>query len=165
MRRAACALLLLLTGLLQAGCAGGPRFDLSGVDKTLMPAAAAQNLAEARGRLVYWGGSIVATTNLKDSTRIEVLAYPLDRRGLPDSSERSQGRFVLIQPGYLEAADYAPGRLLSVLGKLTRTHTIRIGEAQTALAEVEARQLYLWPPDAQRPRTRFHFGLGVGISR
>ena len=164
MRRTSPCVLLLLMGLLTA-CASGPRFNLAGVDNTLTPGGAVQDMAQARDHVVYWGGSIIATTNLKDNTRIEVLAYPMDRHGLPDLSEPAQGRFILMQSGYLEAADYAPGRLVSVVGKLTQTHAARIGEAQTVFAVVQAQQLHLWPRDAQRSRPQFHFGLGVGISR
>jgi outer membrane lipoprotein len=164
MRRTSLYPLLLLLGLLTA-CAGGPRFNLDGVDNTLTPSGAVQDMAQARDHVVYWGGSIIATTNLKDSTRIEVLAYPMDSHGLPDLSEPAQGRFILMQSGYLEAADYAPGRLVSVVGKLTQTHSTRIGEAQTVFAVVQVQQLHLWPPDARRSRTQFHFGVGVGIRR
>lgn len=156
---------LLLAGLLLTACATGPRFNLSGVDDTLTPADAVQVMAKARDRVVHWGGSIIATTNLKDSTRVEVLAYPLDRNSLPDLSAKAQGRFILLQSGYLEAADYAPGRLVSVVGKLTETLSTRIGEATAVFPVVQAEQIYLWPPDAQRSRTQFHFGLGVGITR
>jgi outer membrane lipoprotein len=156
---------LLLAGLLLTACANAPRFNLSGVDNTLTPAGAVLDMAQAGDRVVHWGGSIIETTNLKDSTRIEVLAYPMDRNGLPDLSDPAQGRFTLLQAGYLESADYAPGRLVSVVGKLTQTQTSRIGGAQAVFPVVQAEQLYLWPPDAQHPRTQFHFGLGVGISR
>ncbi len=164
MRRTSLYLLLLLTSLLTA-CASGPRFNLDGVDNRLTPSGAVQDMAGARDHVVHWGGSIIATTNLKDSTRLEVLAYPLDRNSLPDLSKPALGRFILMQSGYLEAADYAPGRLVSVVGKLTQTQSTRIGEAQTEFAVVQARELHLWAPDAQRSRTQFHFGLGVGITR
>ena len=147
----------LLAALWLTACANAPRFDLSGVDDTLTPTGAVRDVAQARDHVVHWGGSIIDTVNLKDSTRIEVLAYPQDRNGLPDLSRPAQGRFVLLETGYLESADYAPGRLVSVVGKLT--------QAQAVFPMVQAQQLHLWPRDAQRPRTQFHFGLGVGISR
>lgn len=165
MRRTFLSVPLLLAGLLLTACANGPRFDLSGVDNTLTPAGAVQDMTRARDHVVHWGGSIIATANLKDSTRIEVLAYPMDRYGLPDLSTKAQGRFILLQSGYLEGADYAPGRLVSVVGKLTQTHSTLVGEAQAVFPVVQAEQLYLWPPHSQSPRTQFHFGLGVGISR
>jgi outer membrane lipoprotein len=154
-----------VSGLLLVACANLPRFDLTGVDDTLTPTVAAQNMNRARDHVVHWGGSIIKTTNLQDSTRIEVLCHPLDRSGLPDLSAQAQGRFILFQTGYLEAADYATGRLVSVVGKLTQTQTMLVGEAHAVFPVVQAQQLYLWPPDAQPFSSRFHFGLGVGISR
>ncbi len=164
MRQTSLCLLLMLAGSITA-CANEPRFNLNDVDNALTPATAVRDPAHAREHTVHWGGAIISTTNLKDSTRIEVLAYPQDNSSLPDIAAKAQGRFILLQSGYIEAADYAPGRLVSVVGKLTQTHPILVGEAQVILPVVQADQLYLWPPNAQRSRMQFHFGLGVGISR
>lgn len=164
MRQTSLCLLLLLAGAVSA-CANEPHFNLSNVDNTLTPATAVRDPVQTREHTVYWGGTIISTTNLKDSTRIDVLAYPQDSSGLPDIAAKAQGRFILLQSGYIEAADYAPGRLVSVVGKLTQTHPILVGEAQLILPVVQADQLYLWPPNAQRSKMQFHFGLGVGISR
>ena len=164
MRQTSLCLLLMLAGSITA-CANEPRFNLNDVDNALTPASAVNNMAHARDHVVHWSGTIITTTNLKDITRIEVLAYPQDSSGLPDIAAKAQGRFILQQSGYLEGADYAPGRLVSVVGKLTQAHPILVGEAQVILPVVQADQLYLWPPNAQRSRMQFHFGLGVGISR
>ncbi len=164
MRQTSLCLLLMLAGVVSA-CAHEPHFNLNEVDSALTPATAVRDPAHTREQTVHWGGTIIRTTNLKDSTRIEVLAYPQDDSGLPDTAAKTQGRFILLQSGYIEAADYAPGRLVSVVGKLTQTYPILVGEAQVILPVVQADQLYLWPRNAQRSKMQFHFGLGVGISR
>lgn len=164
MRQTCLCLLLMLAGSISA-CANEPRFNLNDVDSTLTSANAVNDMTRARDHVVHWGGSIITTTNLKDSTRIEVLAYPMDSNGLPDISTKAQGRFILLQSGYLEGADYAPGRLVSVVGKLTQTHSTQVGEARVVFPVVQAEQLYLWPPNSRRSKIQFHFGLGIGISR
>lgn len=151
-----------------AGCATAPAFDIGQADTTLTPREAASEGEASRlqGRLVAWGGVIIAGKNLQDSTQLEVLAYPLDEDHRPRTDTDPAGRFLITHPGYLEIADYAPGRLVTVVGRLVGTHRGRIGEAEYVYPVVAADRLRLWP---RAPRTRtdtephIHFGIGIGI--
>jgi outer membrane lipoprotein len=111
---------------------------------------------------VLWGGVILGTTNLKDSTRIEVLAYPLDTDRRPQRDRDPQGRFILEQAGFLEPASYAEGRLITTVGKLAGTLPGRIDASDYSYPVVAARQLHLWPLDRGRRGSNVHFGVGVG---
>lgn len=157
-------LVLLMVTLLSA-CANVPRFDLSAVDPAVEPAGAVRDFPAARGHRVHWGGSIIDTVNLKDSTRIEILAYPVDRQGRPDLTAKAQGRFILLHDGYLEAANYAPGRMVSAVGTLAQLHEGRVGDARVVYPLVHAEQIYLWPKSSHGSEPQFHFGIGVGIMR
>ncbi len=157
--------LLLPLPLVVAACATGPRFDMSGVDPQVGPAQAVAEIEQRRGARVVWGGTIINTLNLADSTRIEVLAYPLDSAQRPRTARSPQGRFLIEYPGYLESADYAAGREITVSGVLTETREGRIGEAGYRYPLVTAERLYLWDPRAQREGPRVSFGVGVIIGR
>lgn len=152
-----------LLPLLLAACASGPTFESAGVDRALAPRAVAAEPQPAMGQLVLWGGVILSTTNLKDSTQIEVLAYPLDSDERPLRDSDPLGRFILERAGYLEPANYAVGRLVSVVGTVTGVRAGRIGESDYAYPVISARQLYLWPRDSARDRSRVIFGVGVGV--
>lgn len=155
-------LLLLFAGLL-ASCASTPKFDTTGVDRSVTPSSAVGGDRRAVGTRVQWGGVIVATRNLRQRTQLEVLAYPLDRAGEPDPSATPQGRFLLLEDGYLEPVDYAPGRTITAVGTITDVEQGQVGEAEYRYPVVDASQLHLWPKETpyRRRDSNVHFGIGV----
>lgn len=144
-----------------AACAARSPLDTLAVDQSVTLEGALADPDAARNRTVQWGGRIVNTVNLQDTTQIEVLAYPLDRSGRPDPDAAPLGRFLAVRSGYLEAAVYAPGRLLTLVGPVTGTRRGKIGDAEYTYAVVSAEQIHLWPVDERRDEPRFHFGVGV----
>jgi len=112
---------------------------------------------------VLWGGRIVDARNGDAVTEIEVLAYPLDRRQRPMTGRTPEGRFLLRADGYLETVDYAPDRLVTVLGRLDGTVEGRIGEVVRLLPLVRPGSLHLWRPGDPDTGPRFTFGLGLGL--
>ena len=149
--------------LLLSACASGPTFETGGVNRALTPRGVTAEPPPAMGQSVVWGGVILTTTNLKDTTQIEVLAYPLDSDEWPLRDNQPLGRFILLQDGYLEPADYAEGRLISVTGTVAGTRAGRVGESDYAYPVISARQVYLWPRERAQDRTRVIFGVGVGF--
>lgn len=155
--------LLLSCCLLASACATAPTFE-TGDAAPITPDEAVADIARARGAQVAWGGRIINTRNLKDTTEIEVLGYPLDESGRPDPGAAAQHRFVLVRPGYLESADYQPGRLVSAVGTITGTQEGMVGQASYVYPTLAADRLYLWPLYEPQPRgSNVHFGVGVGV--
>jgi outer membrane lipoprotein len=153
---------LLILLFLLASCASAPTFDTAGVDRSLTPQRTSTSPQSTTGKNVQWGGTIVRTTNLKDSTQIEVLAFPLDTDGRPRVDATAQGRFILERAGYLEPADYAPGRQVTTVGTVTGTLAGKVGEADYTYPAIRARQLYLWAPERSYGGGSSFFGFGVG---
>ncbi|MBI3771807.1 MAG: Slp family lipoprotein [Gammaproteobacteria bacterium] len=158
-RWAAIALLIILTG-----CAAGPKFETQGVDPAITPQYAAAHIDTVRDHNVIWGGIILSCINLKDRTEIEVLSYPLDSAQRPDVNAQANGRFLIIKEEYLEAADYAPGRIISVSGALQNTRVGQVGEISYTYPVIQPQAIYLWRRDGL-PASSVHFGIGVSISR
>lgn len=160
--------LLLCTALLAVGCASTkPRFDTAGVAAGVTPqGTSADTVAQAPE--VLWGGVIVNSSNLADATQLEVLAYPLDDRQRPNTDRAPIGRFLAVAPGYLETADYAQGRLITIRGRLQETAQGKIGEANYTYPVVDILDSQLWTRD-DYPRAstqpRVNFGIGVMIGR
>lgn len=166
MKRRCAFLVPVLIGsvLLASGCA--TPYDIGNADPRITPVEAAKDVPGMLNHTVAWGGLIAIAKNLKDKTEIEVVAYPLDSERRPDRDAAPTGRFLAIQSGYLETADYAPGRLITVVGTVTETRTGTVGEAKYVYPVVVATQLRLWPkPSVERREPSFHFGIGVGIIR
>lgn len=164
MNRAALIISMLIAAALLGGCA--TPYDIGNADARVTPAEAAKNVPGMLNHTVAWGGLIANAKNLKDKSELEVVAYPLDSDNAPDSSAKPTGRFIVVQPGYLETADYAPGRLITVVGTVTETRTGTVGEAKYVYPVVVASKLQLWPrPYRDRRDSNIHFGIGIGIIR
>lgn len=146
--------------LILAACASSP-LHLDGVNRNITPAMIHQDTPYT-GQRVVWGGRIIKTQPLAQTTHIEVLAYPLDGDGMPEFHQPSLGRFVIIQQGFLEPADFAHGRHISVVGRIGNMLDGHIGAAPYQFPVIHAQQIQLWPKDQRRP-SNIHFGIGVGI--
>jgi len=152
---------LLALLLLLAGCATTPRFDTSQTAVSVTPEQAVSETSRLEGTRVLWGGAIVSSTNQEETTRLEVLAYPLDDRQRPRTEAKPVRRFLAIKEGYLETADYAQGRWVTLTGPLTGTRAGRVGEAPYTYPVVRVEDIQLWPEERRRAEPRFHFGIGV----
>ena len=154
--------LYLAPVLLLAACATKPPLEIAGADLDSPPQEVVQNFDAARDTRVVWGGVIISSRNLENSTELEVLAFPLESGSLwPHAEQPAEGRFLLRQPGYLETLDYAPGRYITAVGRVSELRDVEVGESKLQYPVVEAGQVHLWRerPTANEPRFRFGFGL------
>jgi outer membrane lipoprotein len=108
-----------------------------------------QSPAISIGQSVRWGGTIVATQNLADATEIEVLSRPLDHEGEPRLGSRGEGRFIARFAGFLDPAEYAKDRELTVVGAILRIDTRKVGSYPYPYPVVAAQSRYLWPQREQ----------------
>lgn len=155
-------IILLAACLAVAACATSP-LDTSRVNSRATPTQVAESTPKQRGTRVQWGGHIVSVTNRDRSTLLEVLSYPLARDGLPNTYRKPTGRFILRRRGFLEPQDYAPGRLVTVVGTVQSLTRTSVGQTELVVPLVRAEQLKLWE-DRYNRRARPRLGLGVGIS-
>jgi len=153
----------VLSTLLLAGCSSMPEVT-AGADRSLTPTqAAATDITPARDKPLQWGGVIMESRNLPDTTELQVLAYPLTDDGRPDVTESPTGRFIALHPGYLETVEYRKGRQVTVTGNLAETRVGKVGNADYRFPVLRADQIVLWPrPGDQPEKPRVNFGFGVG---
>lgn len=145
-----------------AACAGQPQ---QAVVVSPSPAAVSADFSRHQGRTVEWGGIIIAAENRRDSTWLEILAYPLDDDHQPQAGARPLGRFQAVHPGYLETADYAPGRWLTVVGTIRELRVGKVGAAPYRFPLVAIGRINLWrtPPADSYSEPQIHFGIGIGV--
>lgn len=153
-------------------CTTGPERSAQG-DRRVIPSASAERTQELQGHRVEWGGILLDSRNLRGHTELEVMAYPLSEDGRPDTRGRPQGRFIAVAKGYLETAEYAPGRQVTLSGPLAGTRQGSRGEVVYRYPVVEVTDLTLWQreyPENSAPRIHFGIsggsrgaGVGVGI--
>lgn len=155
-----CSLLLLL--LVLVSCASSP-LQLDGVDHTLPPSSVSAERPYT-GKRVVWGGMLIKADPLKDITQLEVLAFPVNAYGEPDRQAASLGRFLIRHHGFLDPAQYASGRWLSVVGVIGQAQVGKVGEADYRFPVIQSEQLHLWTEsNYTEPRTQFHFGIGIQL--
>ena len=144
------ALLSVVASLALAGCA--PSLIPPSIRQQAVPGVTFQDVLKNpenyKGKNVLWGGKILALSNHKEGTRLQLLQIPVDSKGEPLKPELSEGRFLVFFPErYLDREIYAHGRLITVLGQVSgqEVHALGKGELDYAYPVLTARELYLWP--------------------
>jgi len=109
------------------------------------------NLAEVRkdpeayqGKLVLWGGVIVEAKNTKEGTLVEVLQTAMNVEGRPKNLDRSEGRFLALYDGYLDAAVYSEGREVTIAGEIEGKRVLPLGEIQYTYPLISVKEIHLW---------------------
>jgi len=114
-------------------------------EKDLSFSAVFKNPDAHKGKVVIWAGEIIEAKNTKEGTLIEVLQKPADFFGAPEEVDRSEGRFLVLHPSYLDVAVYSKGREVTVAGEVDGKRTMTLGEIQYTYPLVLAKEIYLWP--------------------
>jgi outer membrane lipoprotein len=99
------------------------------------------------GKLFILGGLIVESRFTGTGSQIEALAVPVDSLGYLESSERSQGRFLAVNPrsqGLLDPLVYRRGREVTIAGTFIEARKGKIDEMDYVYPVFEIKQIYLW---------------------
>jgi outer membrane lipoprotein len=140
------SLVLLLSTLLLSGCAATVPEVISHAPAVPVSARQASEAPTTHlGKTVRWGGDIVAVDNRRDATWVEVLSRPLDGDYQPDPQQPAGTRFLARMEGFIDPAEFAAGRLLTVVGRLDGSREQAIGEYPYRYPIVEVRVHHLWP--------------------
>ncbi len=150
------AMVLVCLGLLLGACATPVPGPLQGPGSEVSVAQARSASQPVVGARVRWGGRLVGVVNKADHTRLEILAFPLDRAGRPRVDGEPQGRFMARVPGFLEPAVYARGREVSVVGRITGTRDETIGEYPYRFPLVDVSGHFLWPVHTEPAEIHHH---------
>ncbi|MCW5890318.1 MAG: Slp family lipoprotein [bacterium] len=151
--------LVLLSLLVALACARPPAALRGDYPRTTV----AEAVADAGGRReVRWGGELVATTPTGDRTCFEVVERPLDRAARPRGTDETSGRFLACAAGFYDPALWAPGREMTVVGRLDGTQTGAVGGATYRFPRVDAEAVHLWPIRDPYARTWPAIGIGIG---
>lgn len=94
---------------------------------------------------VRWGGVILNTENKHKTSRLTIIAFPLNDNGKPRVSGQTSGRFIAIVDEFLEPLVYSRERLFTVTGELVNSETHNVGEFAYDYPVIEVDFHYLWP--------------------
>jgi outer membrane lipoprotein len=136
---------LFISCLLAHGCAPVISKELrEQVDSKISYAVVNQNPSGSLGQMVIWGGVIIGAKNREDGTLLEILQKPCDFEGRPEETDASEGRFLALYDGYLDAAIYTEGREVTIAGRIKGERTLPLGEIEYVYPLISAEEIYLW---------------------
>lgn len=150
----------LLAAMLLAGCVSTPPIANAPV-LSPAPYLAGEQVARYMDVDVLWGGTIIETRQFDRYAEIEVVAYPLDHLQRPALDAPEQGRFIALRAGQLDPREFSPGRFLTLRGPITGDRERELRGRTERLAEMDAREIVLWPWDYRFQRSRVSVSVGV----
>jgi outer membrane lipoprotein len=94
---------------------------------------------------IRWGGKIINVENETDSSLAQVLFYPLDRNGYPQTNEVSEGRFAIETSNFLDPEIFTVETKITVVGTVKGEIDRTAGKKTIRIPLVSAEAMYLWP--------------------
>ena len=168
MRRSALIRWLSVT-LLVAGCSAEriiPESLEPQIDRTVTfqdVLAAPESYA---GRLVVFGGEVLKAKRLKAGTEIELLHLLLDKQERPSlDRQQSQGRFLALQPEFLDPATLVEGTKMTIVGEVSGAKTQSLDDIEYRYPVVIVKHLHVWSAQSDRaahPYASPRFSIGIG---
>lgn len=163
-------LLLANSTLLLTGCATVPD-AIKGTTATpvLQLSTVQHSPKQFIGAEARFGGTVVAVTNKRDHTLLEIATVVLDNAARPVLGEPSQGRVLASVSGFLEPIDFN-GQLVTVVGPITGLQEGKIGMIPyqfvtlnvTAFKRWRLAQQVIMPPQPMGPWDWHHGRWGPG---
>ncbi len=105
-----------------------------------------------RGKTVILGGIILDLKVEKEKTILEVLQVPASAYERPKDMEKSEGRFIVEYPSFLDPEVYKKGKAITVGGVIKEKEIGKIGERELVYPLIEGKEIYLWPPEEKEMR-------------
>jgi len=121
------------------------------------------SLEDDLNKTYLWGGEILTIENLKETTEITILSYPLDNNEKPKYSKQSTGRFIASYSGFLEPTDYNQGKLVTVIGSLKEFKQDKVEQADYQFPVLAVEQIKLQGKATNRYRLPISIGIGIGF--
>lgn len=135
--------------LLVSGCTTSPSTaDITQAEQ-IDSSVTFPQIAEApdsyRGRIVMFGGEVIAAKRLKTGTRVEVLQLPLGGNYEPTTDRlATQGRFFAMETKPIDPAALPPRTRVTVVGEVTGSATLPLDEIDYLYPILTIRQLHVW---------------------
>lgn len=97
------------------------------------------------GQTVRWGGKIIEVKNFQNYSQIQLVQFPLNRRGRPIETDDSAGRFYVRSDAFLDPEIYTVGSMLTVNGEVVEKATLKVDQKDLVLPVVTLAESQRWP--------------------
>lgn len=116
---------------------------------------------------VRWGGMIAQVANYENFSELTIVQFPLTRYGVPISTGKSAGRFIVRSEYFLDPMIYSPEKLVTFIGKIKTLQLQKVDQKMLALPLITIDDSHVWPqkdPESSRPYNPKHDApfLGYG---
>lgn len=122
-----------------------------------------------QGSPVRWGGKIIEVNNEDNFSRIQILSYPLNSYGRPQTARKNEGRFVIQSKEFLDPAVYKKEAEITIAGFLKGQIEHTIDKKTLKLPLVMVEEMHLWADyryqndfyySPYSPYYRYRYGYG-----
>lgn len=113
-----------------------------------------------KGKIVILGGVIANTTAKTGQTELEIIQKPLDSANKPETTDRSDGRFLVVADSFLDPMIYKKDRKITVAGEVVGSEVRKVNELDYRYPVIKSQELKLWPENNKG--VPVYFGIGVG---
>jgi outer membrane lipoprotein len=135
--------------LLLSGCSGLPTVMRDTSYSNTRLSAVKMDISAYQNMSFRWGGTVINVINKKDSSQIQVLYYPISRYGRPLTDRKTEGRFVITSPQFLDPAIFKEGTAITVTGVLSGEIKQQVGEKTLTLPLLTIDNIHIWTDYSQ----------------
>ncbi len=115
-----------------------------------------------KGKIVIFGGVIAQTTPKPGQTELEIVQKNLDSSNEPETTDKSDGRFLVIADGFRDPFIYKKDRKITVAGEVIGSEVRKLDALDYRYPVIKALELKLWPQPSPN-LSPFYWGLGGSI--
>jgi outer membrane lipoprotein len=113
-----------------------------------------------QGKTVILGGVIAQTTTRTGETELEIVQKPLDSANMPETTDKSEGRFLVIVDRFLDPLIYKKDRKITVAGEVVGSEVRKLDNLDYTYPVIKSQEIKLWPQT--RSGAPVFLGIGVG---
>lgn len=156
-------IVLLVSVLFFSGCAMVPdSLEVPEGTELISYSTAVTSGTNAQGKKARWGGVIVGVENKPNKTFIEVVHFPLNSYGKPNTSEETIGRFKVQIDGFVDPIVFEKGRSATFLGTLLPPTSGMVGEQPYIYPTLLVDDYHMWRKRQVYDVTMYHFDYYSG---
>jgi len=155
--------LLPLGGLIAlAGCARPISSEsLKLVDPAVDYRQVREHPEDFHGKHLLAGGVIARISNSDRGGELEVVQFPTDSTGYPDTGALTGGRFLARSGSFLDPMVFSRGLPVTLVGEVGGEEKRNLDGVEYRYPVILIREIHLWRP-GERSNPVIHFGIGIG---
>ena len=143
-------LLVLICVVNGVGCVSGsevvPETLQAQIDSSVPFLKIRENPEKYQNTVVILGGEILSARRLQEGTRLEVLQLPLDDSNEPVHDRMtSQGRFLALEPSFLDPATLPPNTRVTLVGEVAGVKKANLDDMEYSYPTLALKHLHVWP--------------------